>query len=373
MKKNIKYPRAKPYFSNDSKKKATVYFNEIINTGNLIQGKYVKEFEDRVAEYIGTKYAVATNSCTSALEITIKSLNIKNKKILVPSQTFVATANAVILSGNIPVFTDINKDTFCLSLESIKQNVTEDVAAIILVHIGGLITPEYYDIKKFCDENNIVLLEDAAHAFGSKIDGKNAGNLGVAGCFSFFPTKIITTGEGGVITTNSQDLAEAARLYRNHGGDGKNFYYNSSNYRMTEINASIGLTQLDEIEFFISQRNKIADMYVDALKEETKIKFLPTYKNIHNSFWNIYCTLENELDREVVMEKLLNKGIQTGNAYFPSCHHQPAFKNYLPDEHSISVTESVLKRHISLPMYVGLQKHDVYYIASSLKEVLGEL
>ena len=137
----IKYPRAKPYISELSKLEILDKFSNILNTGNLIQGKYVKELEENFASFIGTKYAVATNSCTSALEIVIKSLNITNKKILVPSQTFVATGNAVILSGNTPVFVDMNKDTFSMSFKSIQKNMSKDVAAIMLVHMGGLISP----------------------------------------------------------------------------------------------------------------------------------------------------------------------------------------------------------------------------------------
>ena len=361
----IKYPRAKPYISEHSKKEILNRFTKILDTGNLIQGNYVKELEDKFAKFIGTKYAVATNSCTSALEIVIKSLGITNKKILVPSQTFVASGNAVILSGNTPVFTDINKDTLCMSFKSIQENMSKDVAAIMLVHMGGLITPEYYEIKSYCDKHNIILIEDAAHAHGSKIDNLSAGNLGEAGCFSFYPTKLMTTGEGGMITTNNKELADKAKLYRNHGGDGRNFTYNSSNYRMTELNAAIGLSQLEELPYFIKARNTIANNYIEGLKNVKHITLLPTYDHIKNSYWNFYFVLNKEFSREKFVNYLLEKGIQTGDAYTPSCHQQKAFEKYIGDQ-DFSAIEDVLQRHVSLPMYVGMTTEDIDYIINAI-------
>ena len=364
----IKYPRAKPYISQHSKEEILGRFTKILNTGNLIQGKYVKELEDRFADFVETKYAIATNSCTSALEIVIKSLGIVNKKILVPSQTFVATGNAVILSGNTPVFTDMNKDTLCMSFKSIKENMSKDVAAIMLVHMGGLISPEYYEIKSYCDKHDIILLEDAAHAHGSKIDNLSAGNLGEAGCFSFYPTKLMTTGEGGMITTNNKELADKARLYRNHGGDGRTFTYNSSNYRMTELNAAIGLSQLEELPYFIKARNTIANNYIKGLKNVKHIKLLPTYDHIKNSYWNFYFVLNKEFSREKFANYLLEKGIQTGDAYTPSCHQQIAFEDYIGDQ-DFSVTEDILQRHVSLPMYVGMTTEDIDYIINTINSL----
>jgi perosamine synthetase len=370
MSTHIKYPRAKPYFSDRSKQKAVFYFKKILDTGNLIQGKYVKELEDKFANFIGTKYAIATNSCTSALEIVIKASGIKDKKILVPSQTFVATGNAVITSGNTPVFVDMHEDTLCMSFESIKKNMTSDVAAIILVHIGGLITPEYYKIKSYCEENSIYLFEDSAHAIGSNIDGRRSGTLGTASCFSFYPTKIMTTGEGGMITTDSEELADLCRIYRNHGGDGRNFYYNASNHRMTEISAAIGLTQINEVGMFIEDRNRIASSYINHLSDVENIRLLPTYEHIFNCYWNFYFILDDSIDREDFRIKLLKHGIQTGDAYSPPCHLQKVFNSYISSNQDFSVTERVLKNHVSLPMYTELQEEDIKYIVTRVKEAL---
>jgi len=370
MNTHIKYPRAKPYFSQKSKNKAVSYFREILDSGNLIQGKYVKEFEDKFAKLIGVKYAVATNSCTSSLEIVLKSLGLKGKTVLVPSQTFVATGNAVITSGNYPVFVDMDENSMSMSLASIKKNMTSEVAAIILVHIGGMITPEYHKIKQYCDDRGVYLLEDSAHAIGSNIDGLGAGTLGVAGCFSFYPTKIMTTGEGGMITTDSKELADLCRVYRSHGGDGKNFYYSASNDRMTEMSAAIGLTQIEEVKYFINDRNRIASSYYSHLMGVAGVRLLPVYDNIFNCYWNFYFVLSDDIDRDKFKERLLNFGIQTGDAYSPPCHKQKVFESYIKPDQDFSVTERILQKHISLPMYVGLSEQDITYIISKVKECL---
>ena len=241
---SISYPRAKPYFSNGDIDDILDEIKDTLQSGNLVQGERVKEFEDKFAKMVGTKYAIATNSCTSALELSIRSLGVNGKKILVPTETFVATGNSVILSGNTPVFTDIDKSTLCMSYDTIMDRMTDDVAAIIIVHMGGLITPDIDKIRDYCKYNSIHLIEDAAHAHGSKkmsivngcyVKSEYAGSLGIAGCFSFYPTKVMTTGEGGMITTDSKSLMEMARTLRNHGGDGRLGLYSASNDRMTEI------------------------------------------------------------------------------------------------------------------------------------------
>ena len=185
------YPRAKPHFSDIDDILSEI--RNVLQSGNLVQGEKVKEFEEKFAEMVGVKYAIATNSCTSALELSIRSLGVNGKKVLVPTETFVATGNSVILSGNTPVFTDIDKSTLCMSYDTIMDRMTDDVAAIIIVHMGGLITPDIDKIRNYCKDNSIHLIEDAAHAHGSRYKSEYAGSLGTAGCFSFYPTKVMTT------------------------------------------------------------------------------------------------------------------------------------------------------------------------------------
>tara|TARA_Y100000310_G_scaffold101517_1_gene99616 strand:- start:1288 stop:2421 length:1134 start_codon:yes stop_codon:yes gene_type:complete len=373
---SILYPRAKPYFSNKDVDDILKDIRETLHSGNLVQGKRVEEFETKFAKMVGIKYAVATNSCTSALELTIKSLGIENKKILVPTETFVATGNSVILSNNIPVFTDIDSSTLCMSYDTILDRMTPDVSAIIIVHMGGLITPDIYKIRNFCDRYGLYLIEDAAHAHGAQIYNeyratiKYAGSLGDVGCFSFYPTKIMTTGEGGMITTNSYDVMFMAKTLRNHGGDGRLGTYPASNDRMNEISAILGLSQLKKLDEFVKKRNHIAKMYRKLLEDITEIDLLPEYKKIKNSYWNFYFILNN-IDREKFINKMLQFGIQLGDAYNPPCHRQPVFERYV-DGYDFKVADTILEKHISLPMYTELTDDDIVFIVDKVKEVVND-
>ena len=285
-----------------------------------------------------------------------------------PTNTFVATANAVILSGNTPVFTDINRNTLCMSFESVQEHTDSETAAIILVHMGGLITPDYYKIKKHCDTLGLHLIEDAAHAHGASIDGIKAGNLGSAGCFSFYPTKIMTTGEGGMITTNDHKLCATARALRNHGenADGE-FIYNSSNYRMSEINAVLGRSQLKRLKENIQKRYYLAVEYMMRLNSVSGITMLPTYSHIFNSYWNFFIVLDSNINRDSFRKELLNHDIQTGDAYYPGCHKMRVFEKYATD---CPISDNILKRHVVLPMHVGMKKEDIIFIANSIKKAL---
>ena len=373
---SILYPRAKPYFSDKDIIDILEDIKETLYSGNLVQGKRVSEFEDRFAEVVGTRFAVATNSCTSALEISIRSLGIKNKKILVPTETFMATANAVILSDNTPVFTDIDDSTLCMSYDTIMDRMTSDVSAIIIVHMGGLVTQDVYKIRNFCDRYGLHLIEDAAHAHGAQIyneyrdEIRCAGSLGDVGCFSFYPTKLMTTGEGGMITTDNDTVVKMARMLRNHGGDGTTGLFSASNDRMTEISAILGLSQLKRLDEFVKKRNHIAKMYRKLLENITEIDLLPEYEKIKNSYWNFYFILNN-IDREKFINKMLQFGIQLGDAYNPPCHRQPVFERYV-DGYDFKVADIILKNHVSLPMYTELTDDDVVYIVDKVKEVVND-
>ena len=373
---SILYPRAKPYFSDKDIIDILEDIKETLYSGNLVQGKRVSEFEDRFAEVVGTRFAVATNSCTSALEISIKSLGIKNKKILVPTETFMATANAVILSDNTPVFTDIDDSTLCMSYDTIMDRMTSDVSAIIIVHMGGLVTQDIYKIRNFCDRYGLHLIEDAAHAHGAQIyneyrdEIRCAGSLGDVGCFSFYPTKLMTTGEGGMITTDNDTVVKMARMLRNHGGDGTTGLFSASNDRMTEISAILGLSQLKRLDEFVKKRNHIAKMYRKLLENITEIDLLPEYEKIKNSYWNFYFILNN-IDREEFINKMLQFGIQLGDAYNPPCHRQPVFERYV-DGYDFKVADTILENHVSLPMYTELTDDDVVFIVDKVKEVVND-
>ena len=189
---NFKYHRAKPYIPDSDKEWILGKYKEILDTGGLIQGKYVSQFEDSVATYVGTKHAIAVSSCGVGLEIALRATGITGKKFIVPTQTFVASVSCILRSGNIPIVADVDEKTQCLSLDSIKKNMGKDVAGIVLVHMAGLITPEIFKIKQYCKDNNLFFLTDDAHSFGAEIkygdEGFFSGNAGDVGVFSFYPS-----------------------------------------------------------------------------------------------------------------------------------------------------------------------------------------
>ena len=378
----IKYQRAKPYFSGDDRKDILSKIDNILTTGYISQGKYVSEFEQKFAEKVGVSHAIATSSCTSALEISMRALGLKNKKILVTTNTFVASVNSIILSGNIPLIVDIDEETLCMSKESILDNLDDDVGAIMWVHMAGLISPQFSEIKSICDEKGIFIIEDAAHAHGASVDGVMAGNLGEVGCFSFYPSKVLATGEGGMITTNNKELADKVRILRYHGvirneGDligvdyGVKAIEPSQNFRMTETSAIIGLSQLYHLDEFVEKRNEIANWYGENLKDVEEIILLSKPDNVVHSYWNYYFIL-NGVNRDELANKLYLNGIENANAYNPPCHKQKIYKNYLQNK-SYNISEDIMKRHLSLPMYYELNKSDVKYITDKLIESIEEI
>lgn len=377
MKIEVKYPRAKPQFSLEMKRGILNDISKILDTGMLTQGVHVAEFEDKFKYKIGTKYAVATSSCTSALEIAIRTLGLEDTNILVTTNTWMSCANVILLTGNSPVFVDIDPDTLNMSTTDLLDKLQDDnVGAILWVHMAGLISPDFFKVKAICDQKGIRIIEDCAHAHGATIEGKYAGSLGDVGCFSFYPTKIMATGEGGMITTNNADVAAKADIYRNHGTTrnpqkvlgldyGVTCHYPSQNYRMTEIAGILGKYQLEQLQSFVESRNRVADLYRKYLKDVPGINLLPKYDG--HSYWNFFILLEKNIDRDEFAKILLHEyGIQTANAYAPALHQQEMFEPYL-NKTKLPVADDILTRHISLPMYVTLTALDILHITDCIK------
>ena len=375
--------RAKPYFPEQDKDYILDTWKEILDTGQFIQGKYVLELEKQFAEYCNTRYAIATSTGATALEVSLRASGIEGKKFLVPTQTFAASVSSIIRSNNIPVIIDINPMTQCMDHDTILKHLDEDVAGIMLVHMAGLITPEYYKIKELCDTHGLILIEDASHAVGASIDGIKAGNLGLAGCFSLFATKIITSGEGGIITTNDHEFAEKCRIIRNHGcirnegvysgiDYGVTCMHASSNYRMPEMSAVVGISQVQHIDAFVAKRNELANRYKERITN-TKIKLQAVSDNTVMTWWQYIVVIDGIKtadERAQLCNTLLHEyQIPTANAYWPACHEQPAFLNYL-SEYGYNRSDDLLKRHIALPMYVEMTIDQVDYICDVLNKLI---
>ena len=380
---SIKYFRAKPYIQDSDKEWILEKYREILDTRGLIQGKYVSQFEEEVRKYVGTKHAIAVSSCGVGLEITLRATGITGRKFIVPTQTYPASVSCIIRSGNIPIVADVDERTQCLSLDIIKQNMSDDVCGVVHVHMAGLITPEMSDIKEYCEDNGLFLLTDDAHSFGSQLYDINkdhkisAGDIGNVGVFSFYPSKIITTAEGGMITTNDDELADKLRILRSHGVVGNDVKVDgldygvrceipSSNYRMTEFNAVLGLSQIKHIDEWINRRNEISELYRKNLEDVEWLE-LPLYDElIRQTWWQYIVKLNGEIDRTEFLKKLLDRGVQTGNAYWPACNQQEVFKPYV-SEYGCPIADEFLERHFSLPMYIELSDDDIVEICNIVK------
>lgn len=369
------YP-AKIHFTEEDCQKILKMMDQVLISGQLTLGKWGKEFEERFAAYVGTKYAVAVNSGTSSLEIPLRILGATNKTVLVPTNTFFATPAAVLHAGGKVRFVDADPETFSLDVESLKQSITPDTVGVIVVHIGGIVMPRMGEIQSICQEHDLWLLEDAAHAHGCSYNGQMAGTFGVAASFSFYPTKVITSAEGGMIVTNDEHLANEAKLYCDQGKlsftqnlHGKLGY----NWRMSEPHAIIGLSQFERLEEFIAARQRIASIYDEGLADVQGLRPLTIPYGCRCNYYKYIALLDDGIDR-ASLKKTLREQYEiglSGEVYELPCHLQPIFsQGYQGGD--FPQAEDICQRHVCLPVYVTMTDDEAWYVVSSLKEVLRE-
>jgi perosamine synthetase len=353
---------------------------EVLQSGYLTMGKKVAQFEEEFAKFTGTRYAIATSSGTSSLEIILRAIGVQNKTVIVPSNTFMASATAVVHAGGRVIFADCQRENLQLDPEDLKRKIRSDTKGVMLVHIGGIISPYFNEIKKICDQNGLFLLEDAAHAQGALIDGKKAGTLGTAGSFSFYPTKVITTAEGGIITTDDEKIYQSSIILRDHGKADSNLNIHVDfgyNWRFSELHAVLGLQQMAIIDAILAERREIARMYDQKLEGIKGIRKLHLPLNVQSSYYKYIVFLDDGFSREGVKKELNERyGVSlTGEVYAHPCHSQPVFKKYpqaMANDPSDTFpqTEYIAARHICLPLYRGLTEEEVDYTVASLKRVL---
>ena len=342
--------------------------------GKLSTGPFCLEFEKKFADFIGVKHAVFLNTCTSALEIAVKSLNLKKgDEVIVPCETFIATGVAVTSQGGKVVFANINPNTFCLDLSEIKKRVTKKTKAVMLVHFGGYMPFDAVEIKKYCKQKGIFLIEDCAHAVGSKMGRYMAGSIGNAGCFSFFATKTISTGEGGMLTTNDKKLYKLALSLRERGRDwsrkGELYTIGWRSCRVPELSAVLGLSQFSKIEKIINHRNQICKIYDQELKKTKLFSTLPIKKTSKLSIWKHITLINNsKIKRSKIVKILKNKyNIMVNWAYDPPLHLQPVYRrSFRGNTNSYKETENLMRRHFHLPLHMQLTKEDARHIVKTL-------
>lgn len=377
------YRSACPYFS-PTQRKEILRRTQAILTGKemLTMGNSVREFEKRFATYCGAKYGIATNSCTSALGVVFKELMLeKNDEVIVPTQTFFANASSVLNSGAKLRLVDTDKD-FMLTLNIIESAITKHTKAIVIVHFAGLITQDIFKIKSLCEKHNITLIEDCSHAHGAiAIDSQGkaykAGNIGDIGVFSFFSTKILTCGEGGMIVCNNKEFAYKCKARANRGLDSQSqfehFVSLGENYRMTEFNAILGLVGLESLEANLAYRNKLATLYKDSLhtlSQKNLISFQSISNGFRHSFWRFIIFLTNHSPQSVI-HHLKKYNIYADAPYQPLLHKQPLLHG-IKNKVIFPLTSTTPQNHISLPIHLAIKASDVRFISKKLKEILNE-
>jgi len=371
----MKIPAAKIYFPEEDREGLLKQIDGILETGQLTLGKYTKEFEERFAAYVGTKYAIAVNSGTSALEIPLRALDVRGHSVIVPTNTFFATPASVIHAGGKVIFADVTEN-LCIDPESVKENISDDTKGVIVVHIGGIVAPQIKEIQEICEDHKLFLLEDAAHAHGSILDGKKAGSFGDAAAFSFYPTKMMTSGEGGMVTTDDEKIYKRALVFRDQGKAG--FYGNvhtemGYNWRMSEIHAAIGLSQFARLEEFIADRRRIAQIYDEDLKKVEGVMPIKIPSEVKSNYYKYVALLDDGIDRADIKKELKEKhGVSlSGEVYELPCHLQPIFKDlYGFKEGEFPVAEDVCKRQICLPVFATMTEEQPKYVIDSLREVI---
>ena len=355
--------------NNSIKKEINNTIQKVLNSGIYIGGQEVYYFEKEFSKFCKVEHAISVNSGTDALFLSLKSLGISNgDEVITTPFTFIATAEAIANCGAVPVFVDINPDTFNIDVSKIEKVITKKTKAIIPVHIFGQMS-DMSEIMKIAKKYKLFVIEDEAQAIGSEYKGKKAGTIGDLGCFSFFPSKNLgAVGDGGMITTNNKKLNDKIRLLKNHGSSPKNKYLNlilGTNSRLDGLQASILRIKLKYINKWNKKRKKIADYYSQELKEIGDV-VLPFIKADRNHVFHQYTIKANK--RYKLKKYLENFGIPTMVYYPLPLHFQPALKYLKYKKGDFLNTEEVSRKVLSLPIYPELPKKDQDFIIEKIKE-----
>jgi perosamine synthetase len=336
-------------------------------------GKYINKFEKEFAKYHNLKYAVSCNSGTAAIHISLLALDIKKgDEVITTALTYVATINAINYCGAKAILVDIEPDTWCIDVEAIEKSITSKTKAIIVVHLFG--HPVNMDkIMMIAKKHKLFIIEDNAQGLGAKYKNKLTGSFGHISTFSFFGSKLITTGEGGMLLTNNKNIADKARIYKSQGQEPGNRYWFpviGYNYRMTNIEAALGLAQLEKINIHIKNRLKIVNLYFKELREIDNISLPVEKENFKSVYWmfNIYLKDKVKKSRDEIIRSLIKKNIEARYIPYPLNTLPPYREVYRGKSYPIAL--KVSERSITLPTHENLTEKDIKYISDCLKKYL---
>jgi len=365
---------SRPFFPQKDIEKIKEEVGAALSAGVVSDGSNIELLEEELSKYIGVDHVILVSSGTSALEVVMRFLGSGGKEVIIPTNTCVSAPHASILSGNRPVFTDVDAGSLCASVEDIKKNVSEKSAAAVPTHIAGLVSPDMVEIAEFCKDRGILCLEDSCHSLGAKAFGKNAGTFGDVSVFSFYPTKPITAGQGGAIATDDEKLAEHARMARNYGCRSRRGISEivSGNSLMNEINAILGRYQLRRLDEFIEKKNRIARYYIKHIDKMDHVSVTQKKFSGTHTYYKFLVTLDEGFDgvelRKIFREKYR---IELGDLYYPPCHMVPSLIPYVDGGRKFPVADSVLRRVVCLPMHVCLTKQELNPVIEALEKEVG--
>jgi perosamine synthetase len=375
----MKIPVAKPYLEKDDAQSAY----DTILTGWVTQGPRVQEFEEKFAAYTGSKYAVAVSNCTTALHLAMIVAGVgKDDEVICPSMSYVATANSIRYVGAKVVFAEVNPITYNIDVDDVRKRITPKTKAVLIVHQIGM--PADIDaFKALCEEKNLILIEDAACAAGSAYKGKKIGSHSDLVCFSFHPRKVITTGDGGMITTGNEAYRDRLKLLRQHAMSVNDRVRHESakvifedhvelgyNYRMTDIQAAVGIKQLEKLDHIVSERRKIALRYNEAFACIDTIRLPKEAEGYFSNYqsYSVYLKPECRISRNDLMQAMLDVGISTRRGVVTS-HRETAYKEYCKGI-SLPVSEDASDRSIVLPLYYPMSEEEITYVIEHFKSLV---
>jgi len=360
-------PIVKPIFS----EKTINDVADVIRSGYLRQGPKTKELEDKFSDKVEAKFAYAVNSGTAALHIAHLSILKPGDEVIVPSFTFFATASTVLYSNGKPVFADIDPETFLIDLEDVKKKITRKTKAIVPVHLFG--NAVNLDIlSELADERNLCIVSDSAQAHGTEINGRDIGSYDALNCYSFYPSKSMTTGEGGIVTTNDEELLKLGRLIRSHGDEARYHHVIMGlNYRMTDIAAVIGLNQLADLDGYLLRRRYCGKYLRDGIEKIGGFSPQKVEKGVNHSY--SYFSVAMDLDefkctRDEFLRALRAENIDCAVHYPVPLSRQPAITDLMKPE-ECPISEEVSRRIFSLPMHPELSDEDLKKILSGVEKV----
>ncbi len=350
---------------------------EVLRSGRLSLGPKIEAFEEAISHYVGVRHAVAVSSGTAALHLIVKALGLgPGDEVLVPSFTFAASVNVLLYEGITPVFCDIEDRTYNVDPMSLEKNITPKTKAILAVDVFGH-PVEWEAVTRIAEKHDLRVIDDSCEALGAEYDGRKLGQFGDAAAFAFYANKQITTGEGGVLVTNNSEIARVTRSLRNQGRGEMGAWLEHErlgfNYRMDEMSAALGLCQLRRIETFLTKRQHVADLYSQRLSRVFGVRTPLLSPRVRMSWFVYVITMDQELDRDAVVEALKKRNIPS-RCYFSPIHLQ----GYIVRRNDcriaeLPVTESIARRTLALPFHNRLSANEVDEVVGALQEAIESL